>query len=1169
MNINPQIIDAIQKNKLVFFIGSGFSKPLGFPNWSELIVEFLKDLSQYDPKYNQMIEVLKNKFFTEIEVLEKIKDKKREIFGVLNRVFDGQFSDLSKLSAHEKIGKISEKIITTNYDRALETATGFKKIQFDNNYHIANLSNLSNYIFKLHGCIEDPGKCILFKDDYEDLYGNNGAAIERLKTIISDQTIIFIGFSFSDPYVKQQFEYISTVYKGLTGNHYIVTTENEGFEEYGVESIKIMDWESGLTSFLDSLLVQKDSFSRVSASVTEEIDNIEKIQFDTGLMKVAILIASPIDIACGFSFDKIVNHFSKFEMQVDLYYLSEENLRDLEEYDYIFIFTKLMQNKHVVEDVYLKSKFMTLEEIEQNLVLYEKLKGVFIYTDKAPKKNQEIVTYPIVRVWGTDLSSLIFKVFRKGKIDEIENCIIYNPNKIIIMKAEKGKAKINIKNGQDKSKLSEFIDSKNLISFVGRTTDLEDIIRKVLETNERILTIKGSGGIGKTTIIKKAAIEMFNRNHFRDGIYFIDCEFIDNYKTFEYKIAQCFGLDSSINLKEHVIQNQMKMNALIILDNFEPMLYIEQSEQIKDIINFICEYSVVVVTSREWIGFEYEQRHELRAFTSEEALELFQTFYLSPISDFDLKILKEDILGDLLNNNPLAIKIVARVIPKGKNLPILKTELVDDFFNITDSEYTDIFDGLTDKNIERSKSLFQSISYSYKRLTSKEKILFEILSLFPDGIHMQNIKTFFEKDEFKMDKNKITDKEINGLENKSLIEINKGFIKLQSILGRFAEYQFNNRTAEEKSGYYKRAFQLNEVLIMFLSNFSEENRKNTLLIFDKNSENFLKNISYIDKFEEDKMRKILFIESLVFFFSKIEHTENLCVELNKVKNHFDNIVNGKLYIDIITEGSRYYRGYFEESYMFLNELLPIDKLRSIDLSSEIGFLLIKHALAVYRYKNGYSIIEYLIDTNFYEYRTRIMEELLFSLGEYKLMMSVNREIDFFTFEVSLNLGTLNISELDEFINSLYKKEYMEIMQTNYIKAKWGFVDNETINKLVVTNPYTLGLKSLMQAFIENDEDKAVKFYKKAIEKLEHISYYYVEAIYFYTKYLRDINSSEMNDWFNKGLILAKEHKYKFQVFQFNSLINSVKQKYDDDLMDFPLKTQAEWYLHEYKERYIH
>ncbi|UNJ81299.1 hypothetical protein [Metabacillus dongyingensis] len=37
MNIPMDITEAIKNNKLVFFVGSGFSKTLGFPDWNNLV----------------------------------------------------------------------------------------------------------------------------------------------------------------------------------------------------------------------------------------------------------------------------------------------------------------------------------------------------------------------------------------------------------------------------------------------------------------------------------------------------------------------------------------------------------------------------------------------------------------------------------------------------------------------------------------------------------------------------------------------------------------------------------------------------------------------------------------------------------------------------------------------------------------------------------------------------------------------------------------------------------------------------------------------------------------------------------------------------------------------------------------------------------------------------
>lgn len=172
-----EIIEAIREDKLLLFIGAGFSQPLGFPSWNGLISLVLKDLGLEDDKYKRLDDVLNTGLFTSLELLDKIKDKKKQIYEVLDREIDRPMDGLN-LELHRKVGKLSSKIITTNYDRLLETATSFKKVVFDNTYHIANLQDKENFLLKLHGCIENPEKCILFQEDYEELY-NNTAAIEK------------------------------------------------------------------------------------------------------------------------------------------------------------------------------------------------------------------------------------------------------------------------------------------------------------------------------------------------------------------------------------------------------------------------------------------------------------------------------------------------------------------------------------------------------------------------------------------------------------------------------------------------------------------------------------------------------------------------------------------------------------------------------------------------------------------------------------------------------------------------------------------------------------------------------------------------------------------------------------------------------------------------------
>lgn len=1162
-----QIIEAIKEDKLLLFIGAGFSQPLGFPSWNGLISHVLKELGSEDDKYKRLDDVLNTGLFTSLELLDKIKDKKKQVYEVLDREIDRQLDGLN-LDLHRKVGRISSKIITTNYDRLLETATNFKKVVFDNTFHIAKLQDKENFLLKLHGCIENPEKCILFQEDYEELY-NKTAAIEKLKSFVTDHTILFIGFSLSDEYVKKQFEYIHAIYKGFSKQHFYLTVDGSASEIHGAHPVGLKDWDE-LEPFLDSLIEIKEA-SNQDSGASETVASVTTAVLPSLKAKevsIALLIAAPIDQENNkLHFERVTKHLAKFNVIVQCSYFSIEGLRNLEGFDYIIILSQTVKEKLLIEDQYLKSKLITPQEIEDNLIT-DYLKGLFILTDKEMQPSLSPMSIPLAVLWEKDLSSVFFKLFQKKTLDKFENGFIINQEKFDLEAVEKGVSRTVSRSDHSKRILSENIDVKNLVNFVGRKTDLEDITRKIIDTNKRVLTIKGSGGIGKTTTVKKVATVLFERGYYSDGIFFIDCEFISNYKSFEYKVAQCFNIESTINLKDHILQNNIELDAMIILDNFEPLLYINDREMVKSLVAFICDQANVVITSREWVRLEFEERHELRAFTNEEAFQLFGKYYQSTLSPEEIKILKDDILGKLLNNNPLAIKITTRNLPKYKNMIALKNELENDFFNITKDGYEDIFDDESDANIERSKSLYQSIAYSFNRLTSNEKLLFELLYLFPDGIHMSNIKAFFSQGNYKLDSRKITDREITSLENKSLIEINRGFIELQSIIGRFAEHQFVKRPEEEKVDFYKRAFNFMSFMAKTIYKIFEDDRTLGLSIFDQNVENFIKSLDYITFFKDAQKEKIEFILLTFSLFNDIEQAQQFSRKLERIKHHFD-LDKSDILFDTLIANAKYNAGEFEEGYDQLMKTVSIEDMYKLDHTEMIDRNIILFSLAIYGYSNVNEVRKIIIKGNYYNHW--LIVSLLHHAGEYRKLEglhSYQKAQPFIFMELKFNMNTLDYNELESTINnSFYRKEYIQLMQTHYIKAKMGRIDKKTINKLVVTNQYTLGLKSLMLAFIEKDFDKAIHYYESAIKDLQSIRYYYTEAIYFYAKFLMDYGLDENRQWVDKGLLLAKENHYSFLYHKYTCLVEGLETPYDETQYILPEEYLLDEIIEKNKDTY--
>lgn len=1167
--IKSRIIESIKKDKLIFFIGSGFSKDLIFPDWKQLVIHILNELKTDYQSLGTLIAPMESDVLTVTEVLEKIKNYRGNVFDIIEKKFkinEKEKELIRNSSKYKKIWEITKKVVTTNYDKALETSNPHAEvILYHHDNMIKKIQEIKEFIFKIHGSIEDTAKCILFLEDYKKLYEDEKSAIFELKKFISDSTIIFIGFSLKDPFVQNVFQNIRNLYNGINHQNYIITIEDEDFSAYGVEAINIEKW-CNLDLYLDELLKIKEKHSNgLEVAIASQF--ITKTE---PLTKIAILIASPIDKDYKNSFHEYLKCFKNIQAEIDCKFLSIETLFDLYEYEYIFIFTQEHNGYIYIEDHNLAARLISIKELENSIGDNNaKMFVLFIKEDFDIDLNNLTKPFVVSKYSKEILQNLLYKIFRKADIDHIKENFRYvniNNTKFSIM--QNGNCKINRFN----SRLSNQIDSKQFLNFVGRKYDLVKIIERILELKNygQILSIKGSGGIGKTATIKYASYLLAERNYFKDGIYFIDCEHIDSYESFENKIAQCFNVENIIGLKEYIEQNQLEKDSLIIIDNYETMLYIKECEKAKKIVRFISDYITIVITSRE-PAFEnenFEIVYEMQNFTTDEALMLFNQNYPN-IAKEDIKILRSEILENLLNNNPLAINIVTRNLPKYKNIKTLKDDLENDFFTTTNEYLVDIFDNQYDINIEKSRSLYQSINYSYKKLAPNEKLAFELLSLFSNGINIEDFKEVFSSKKDKVDRYYITDKEIKSLENKSLVESFNGSMKLQSIVGRFAEHNFSKRTLEAKKVYYQKAFQYNLSLLQHIIVLSKQGKSDGFNLFNSNRENVFKSVSYIDLFDYNKLDKIRYLINIsmtaIHTHGEMEYYNNLI----KKSYYFENDESEKVIFNLILVQLRYFNGSFLSAYKKLNEVLDFESMKNLDTNILINQLIIPIAVNTYFMEGkAFECIEYLIEKNVkIDYLP--IPEIIFELGEYKCLHKVLKNTSFFSFEIDYAVNKLDIKKLENYLSNLYKMDYIEIMQIFYFKVKndIGNVNSREVKKLVITNPYTRGLKHLMLAMLEEDYHKAYDMYKEALIHLQHVKYYYVEGTYYFVKYLKFNNHYTYLEEFEKGYSLAKEYNYRYLRYLFDTLEKNGNDKYDESLYELPCKLDIETYIAElYKTR---
>ena len=699
---------------------------------------------------------------------------------------------------------------------------------------------------------------------------------------------------------------------------------------------------------------------------------------------------------------------------------------------------------------------------------------------------------------------------------------------------------------------------------MGRNNDIRNLIIDIqkIKNKNKVITLLGSGGIGKTTIIKKIANIFSSRGYFLDGLSFIDCEYLKDYLDFEEKVRIVLEVDNAMDFK-----NQLSLitgkDRFIVLDNFETLLCLdtyEETKNIKELLFELTKLGVILITSREKIDVEFEDIYTLDNLNLNDAELLYKSIHNKDLNPKDRNILRTKILENTLNKNPLAIKLVAKL---KLSINTLVEELSDNFFELTegmdidniDSEVKKVFSKESDFNIEKSKSLFYSISLSFERLKNNHKLMIKLLSLFPDGIHKKNFITFYNKKELKFLSHRITYKDITQLEDKSLIIVSNEFIKLQSIIGRFAEYKFLSNAEEDAHEYYKRAFDYNCFLLKKGTDLdSDINKRSSLILFNKNKNNFLKCLDYmIDLSDNEKL--IEFIHSLVSFLSF--NTVHDAKILKKFEILYDNAKNEnyKQFILLIILKLEYFYGNFDFAFDSIKKEFPYESifdLKYSDNSERKMYLSLENIYSMEGYDN--KILAKIISSMQSNHFKLITWKKLINIGAFNIIEKIrdnrNFQVDRNTFkeyDYMYNSGILDIDELIKYRNSLHKNELLEYVQATYVlfKVKPSLISIEDIEKLIFTNDFTHGLKLLMLALKDEDSLKSSLF-EKAIIRMSHIKYYYIEAILFYSKVLKKHNHRDYYLWFERGKKLAEKHKYNYLSHKYLCLEESKDIVYNEN-----------------------
>jgi LuxR family glucitol operon transcriptional activator len=259
--------------------------------------------------------------------------------------------------------------------------------------------------------------------------------------------------------------------------------------------------------------------------------------------------------------------------------------------------------------------------------------------------------------------------------------------------------------------------------FIGRTKDVDEI-KKLIFSN-KVVSILGDGGIGKTALAVKVAydlVDMGDKCPFELIIWtsakttMLTSKGIEEIYT---AITDYTGLisvisdsiDSSINENkyERIIEYLELFKTLIIIDNLETI----QSEEVRNFIRTAQTKCNIVITSRIGLG-ELEYPRTLTGLTDTECAKLIREIARLRNSDILMKLPQSTLIeiASKLYYNPLALKWFVSTVETG----ISPQEVLNNKDNLLNFCLTNVYEKLSDGAI----SVLNSIRASRRKLSSAE-----------------------------------------------------------------------------------------------------------------------------------------------------------------------------------------------------------------------------------------------------------------------------------------------------------------------------------------------------------------------------------------------------------------------------------------------------------------
>ncbi len=281
--------------------------------------------------------------------------------------------------------------------------------------------------------------------------------------------------------------------------------------------------------------------------------------------------------------------------------------------------------------------------------------------------------------------------------------------------------------------------------LIGREQDLASVCTLLKQVHIQLLTLVGTGGVGKTSLALRVASELLHE--FTDGVHVVSLAPISNPTLVISGIAQTLGLRATSDrllldlLKEFLRSKQL----LLVLDNFE---------QVTSVATLLAELIAgspmikFLVTSREMLHLREEHVYPVTPLALPNLKRLSTTQSLSQFAAVALFIERTQAVKPNFRLTPANVDTIADICVRSDGLPLAIELAAARMRLLSPQQLQDrlgqslqVLSGGSRDLPERQQTLHNTIQWSYDLLNAEKQRLFRRLTIFVGGCSIEAVES--------------------------------------------------------------------------------------------------------------------------------------------------------------------------------------------------------------------------------------------------------------------------------------------------------------------------------------------------------------------------------------------------------------------------------------------